>query len=101
MDFRNPTVPKIPRANANSKGWEPTNLELAESGSTRALFTPDRQGNGMVNSSASTTCAHVEMAKSLKQHTLCYSLKPNLTILIIGLFNSLHSNRIFEIFQIK
>ncbi|XP_041939966.1 mucin-13-like isoform X2 [Alosa sapidissima] len=48
-DFRNRTVPKIPRANANSKGWEPANLELVESGSTRALVMPDHQSNGMKN----------------------------------------------------
>lgn len=43
VDFRGRSVPKIPRANANNKGWEPNNLELVESGSTRALV-PERNG---------------------------------------------------------
>ncbi|XP_063077127.1 mucin-13b [Engraulis encrasicolus] len=44
MDFRNQAVPKIPRATHNNKGWEPSNLEMVESGSTRALVNPS---NGM------------------------------------------------------
>ncbi|XP_062382396.1 mucin-13-like [Sardina pilchardus] len=58
IDFRNKAVPKIPRANANSKGWEPTNLELVESGSTRALVLSDRQSNGMKNFGNQTGIAY-------------------------------------------
>ncbi|KAG7492159.1 hypothetical protein MATL_G00012370 [Megalops atlanticus] len=38
-------MPKIPRATANPN-WEPTQLEMTESGSTRALVAKDRPRNG-------------------------------------------------------
>ncbi|XP_046710730.1 mucin-13b isoform X9 [Silurus meridionalis] len=41
VDFKKPVgIPRIPRANANS-GWQPTNLEMTESGSRHALVSKD------------------------------------------------------------
>lgn len=49
--WSNDNIPKIPRASANiSAQWDPTQLEMTESGSTRALVTKERPGNGMMGS---------------------------------------------------
>ncbi|KAI1896417.1 hypothetical protein AGOR_G00094560 [Albula goreensis] len=47
--WSNQQVPKIPRASANT-GWDPSQLEMTESGSTRALVSKDRPGNGVMAS---------------------------------------------------
>ncbi|MCJ8738407.1 hypothetical protein PDJAM_G00035520, partial [Pangasius djambal] len=45
LEFSKPAgIPRIPRVNPNS-GWQPTNLEMADSGSRSALVTKDRPEN--------------------------------------------------------
>ncbi|KAF4085202.1 hypothetical protein AMELA_G00114900 [Ameiurus melas] len=45
LEFNKPAgIPRIPRANPNA-GWQPTNLEMADSGSRNALVTKDRTAN--------------------------------------------------------
>ncbi|XP_064178028.1 mucin-13-like isoform X1 [Anguilla rostrata] len=47
--WTNSNVPKIPRASANINAqWDSPNLEMMESGSTRALVAKDRPGNGVM-----------------------------------------------------
>ncbi|XP_053094896.1 mucin-13b isoform X16 [Pangasianodon hypophthalmus] len=45
LEFNKPAgIPRIPRVNPNT-GWQPTNLEMTDSGSRRALVTKDRTEN--------------------------------------------------------
>ncbi|KAJ8414277.1 hypothetical protein AAFF_G00051470 [Aldrovandia affinis] len=46
-NWPNQQVPRIPRASA-ATGWNPSQLEMTESGSTRALVAKDRPGNGVL-----------------------------------------------------
>lgn len=50
LEFSNPAgIPRIPRANPNA-GWQPTNLEMTDSGSRHALVTKDRTEDTTVRS---------------------------------------------------
>lgn len=67
MEFNNPAgIPRIPRANPNP-GWQPTNLEMTDSGSRHALVTKERAENRAV----SNVCRFFYSARTNMGFNLC------------------------------
>ncbi|XP_053541081.1 mucin-13b isoform X2 [Ictalurus punctatus] len=63
LEFNKPAgIPRIPRANPNG-GWQPTNLEMADSGSRNALVTKDTDNTRMWD------YAYIDDARSQKSQT--------------------------------
>ncbi|XP_053494999.1 mucin-13b isoform X2 [Ictalurus furcatus] len=64
LEFNKPAgIPRIPRANPNG-GWQPTNLEMADSGSRNALVTKDHTDNTTMWDNAYTDDARSQKSQT-------------------------------------